>query len=283
MEAQKATAFIPEIWDASIYRTLEDNLIAKKICKDKSSMVKAQGDTIYFNDLADPTVNSYEGTVSYESLVAGQIALKVDTAKYYGFLVQDIEAAMANVDLKGSQAERAGYTLRKAVDTDLLGSKVYNEATGGTVTDATVDTTTILSDISQASRKLEEANVEPGNKFLVVAPWVKEKLILAGVKFQINNGTDGKGGIYFAQYLDLDIYVSNNVTNLRTVDAPQSICLAGSYDAIGYAEKLMTSEALKDKDKFGTYVRGMIVYGIKVLKPKELVKVDLTYAAETAI
>lgn len=283
MEIQNATGFIPEIWDASVYRTHEDNLVAKKICVDKSEKVKANGDTIYFSDLADPTVNSYEGTVSYEDLVSGQLALKVDTAKYYGFLVQDIEESMANVDLKGSQAERAGYTLRKAVDADVLGSKTYNEATGGTVTDATLDSTTVLSVMSQTSRKLEEANVEAGNKFVVVAPWVKEKLILAGIKFQINNGTNGKGGIYFAKYLDLDIYVSNNLTNLGTADAPQTICLAGSYDAIGYAEKLMKSEALKDKGAFGTYVRGMIVYGSKVLKPKELVKMDLTYAAETAI
>lgn len=283
MEKHGASAFIPEIWDGSIYRTLEDNLIAKKICRDKSDKVKAFGDTIYFNDLADPTVNSYEGTVSYEKLVSGQLALKIDKSKYYGVQVNDIEDAMANVDLKGNTAERAGYQLLKGVDTDVLGSEVYSEATAGTVTDASTDTVSILSDLSTASRLLDESNVQAGNKFVVIAPWVKEKLILAGVKFQINNGTNGKGGVYWAQYLDLDVYVSNQVTNLGTKAAPKSICIAGSYDAIGYAEKLMTSESLKDKDTFGNYLRGMIVYGFKVLKPAELVKMDLTYVSETTI
>lgn len=277
-----ADAFVPEIWDASVYRTLEDNLVAKKICRDYSSKVSKFGDTIYMNDLADPSVSSYTGTVTYESLVSGQLALKIDKQNYYGFDITDIEAAMSNVDLKGSQTERAGYALRDACDEDIF-QNTYSSGQAGTVTDASCDSATILSDISTLSRVLDEANVSAGNKWLVIPPWVKEKLTLAGVKFQINNGTNGKGGLYWAQYLDFDIYVSNNVYNSGSAASPVSYVMAGSYDSIGFAEKLMKSETLRAETAFSTHVRGLHAYGYKVVKPKELAYGTLTYTAESSI
>ena len=67
-----ANAFIPEIWDAAVFRTLEDNLIARKICRNYSNKVSKYGDVIHFSGLADPTVTSYSGTVQYENLVSEQ-------------------------------------------------------------------------------------------------------------------------------------------------------------------------------------------------------------------
>ena len=114
-------AFIPEIWDAAVYRTLQDNLIAKQICRNYSDKVKKAGDTIHFNGLADPSVSAYSGTVSYENLNASQISLLIDQQNYYAFDVPDIDQSMANVDLKGSQTERAAYVLKKSCDTYIMG------------------------------------------------------------------------------------------------------------------------------------------------------------------
>ena len=42
-----ARGFIPELWDASVYRTLEDNLVLKKICKAPiKAPIKQYGDTV---------------------------------------------------------------------------------------------------------------------------------------------------------------------------------------------------------------------------------------------
>src|SRR5665647_2356389 len=192
-----ADAFVPQIWDSQILRTLEDNLIARQICKAVPSIkAKGAGDTVYFNGLADPTVDAYTGSIIYETLVSSQVALLIDQQYKYAFKVTDVEAFMANVDLKGSQASRAAYTLKKAVDTYIFGTSTSPAIVdaGNTLTaDATCDSATILSDISTFSRVLEEQNVNSGDKFVVIPPWIKEKLILAGVKFQINNGISGTG------------------------------------------------------------------------------------------
>lgn len=278
-----AQAFIPEIWDAAVWRTLEDNLVAKKICYMKpTSQVKGFGDTVYFNGLADPAVNAYTGTVTYETLQDSTVALHIDTQKYYAFKVSDIESAMANVDLKGSQAERAAYMLKDSCDADIL--SVYGDAAAGTVTDATTDSASILSDIALAGRYLDEVNVTDGQRWIILPPWCKEKLVLAGVKFQINNGTNGKGGMSWCEYLGFDVYISNNLTSVNPGTATvQTFGMAGSYNSIAYAEKLMKSETIRLEGSFNDGIRGLLVYGKKVVKPGELVKLDLTRADETAI
>lgn len=274
-----ADAFIPELWDAAVYRTLEDNLVAKKICRNYSNKVKKAGDVIHFNGLADPTVSAYAGSVSYETLKSGTTSLLIDQQNYYGFDVTDVEEAMANVDLKGSQAERAAYAVQKACDTYLMG--LYSQAGNAITDDDTCDTATILSDIGAMKQKLAENNVPENDMWLVLPPWVQLKMELAGIKFNINEGINGKGGMMWAKILGFDAYVTNQVYNSATT--PVSHLMAGSYNAIVFAEALMKSESLRSETAFATHVRGLHVFGAKVIKPKELVSAKLTYVAESAI
>lgn len=279
-----AKAFIPEIWDASILRTLEDNLVAKKICNLKpTSAIKGAGDTIYFNGLGDPTISAYAGTVNYENLTDSQVALLIDQQNYYGFDVTDIEAAMANVDLKGSQTERAAYKLAQACDSYVLGTSITDLAAAGTVTDATCDSATILSDIALLAQKLYEQNVQDSNMFMVIPPWVMIKLKLAGVAFSINEGINGKGGMQWTKDLGFDVFVTNNLPNTGTAAAPVHKIIAGSYQAIGFADSLSKSETMRAETAFADHVRGLHVFGARVIKPLELAIGAFTYAAETAI
>jgi len=279
-----AKAFIPEIWDASVLRTLEDNLVAKKVCNMKpTSAVKGAGDTIYFNGLGEPTINTYNGTVNYEELADSQIALLIDQQNYYGFNVTDIESAMANVDLKGSQTQRAAYQLARACDSYIFGSNTYSLAAAGTVTDATCDSATILSNTAAAAQYLMENNVTEDNMWMVIPPWVMFKLKLAGVAFSINEGINGKGGMQWTKDLGFDMFVTNNLTNLGSAAVPQTQCLAGSYQAIGFADKLEKSETLRAETAFTDHVRGLHVFGGKVIKSKELALMDLKFASETNI
>lgn len=282
MAVKAAQNFIPEIWDAAISRTYEAANVAKKITDDRSGQLE-YGDTIHFNGLSDPSISAYDGTdLTYETLVDSRITLEVNQQNSYSFLVDSIEKAMANVDLVGSQAARAGYQLAKTCDTYVLGATTAADAVE-TVTDASLDSATVLSVFSKAARKLEEQNVPMGMKWIVVSPWVKEKLLLAGVVHSINEGMDGKkGGEKWATYNDLDIYVSTNLVN-ATSEAAATGCLAGSYRAIGYAEGLLENEVMKDVSKFGDHCRGLQVYGKKVIFPNELINLQLTYNAESAI
>ncbi len=282
MAVKAANGFIPEIWDAAINRAYEANLVCKKIVDDRSGMV-SEGDVIHFNGLSDPSVASYDGTtITYETLVDSRVSLLIDQQNKYSFIVDDIEKAMANVDLAGSQAASAGHQLAKTADAYVLGSTTAAKA-GTTVTDANLDSATVLSVFSRVARKLEEKNVPMGQKWIVISPWVKEKLLLAGVVHNINEGMDGKkGGKAWATYNDLDIYVSTNLVNYASENSATT-CLAGSYRAIGYAESILKNEVMKDVALFGDYCRGLMVYGKEVIFPNELINLQVTYNAESTI
>ena len=219
--AVNANAFIPSIWDASVIRTLEDNTFLDKIARLKPTKpARGYGDTVYFNALADPVPAAYSGTVTYSTLVSSQVALLIDQQSYIAFDVTDIEQAMANVDLKGSQSARMAYAFAKSIDVYAFGgatSPIVADAGTTATADSTCDATTVLSDIAVLGRILEEQNVNDGDKWLLVPPWIKEHLLLAGVKFSINEGTNGTGGMSWAQYLGFDIYVTNNLYNSGTL------------------------------------------------------------------
>ena len=278
MAGQYATAFIPEIWDAAVYRTLEDNLVARKICRNYSNKVKQFGDVIHFNGLAEPTVAAYTGSITYETLNSSTVSLLINKQNQYAFDVHDIEQAMANVELKSSQAARAGYALKKACDTEIL--KLYTEA--GTIcsADANVDTTSIISDIGELKVALANQNVPENNMWLVIPPWVQLKLEMAGVRFSINEGINGTGGMQWAKVLGFDTFVTNQVH--ESVATPVSHIMAGSYDAIVYAEALMKSEVLRAETAFAWHLRGLHVHGYKVVKPLELATMTMTYTAESS-
>lgn len=274
-----AQAFIPEIWDASVLRTHEDNLVLKKICNIKPTKdISGSGDTIYFNGLADPTIGAYSGTLDHEALVDDQIPMLIDKQAKYAFKVTDVEQAMANVDLKGSQAARAAYKMKDYIEKDVF-QNVYTQAAAGTVTDTTCDSATILGDVMQVSVYLEEQNVTSDNKWLLITPAIKGKLELAGVSFSINEGFNGKGVMAWAQYLDFDVYVTNTIYKTGGVH----YCMAGSYQSIGYADKYLGVRTVDAENSRAKLVDDVCLYGYKVIKPLELARLDLTPVAETSI
>lgn len=275
-----AEGLIPQMWEADVLRTLQANLVADKICRKPMTKGKGKGDTVWFPTLGDPTIRDYTGTITTENIVSGNVGLLLDKDKYYSINIEDMEKFLSNVDIQSEQASRGGFMLQEAMDKAVLA--LYAEAVAANVaTDATLDSATVLSAISECALKLEENNVKQGNMWMVVPPWVKQKLILAGVKFQINDGINGKGGIEFTKELDIDLYVTTNVH--RQAATPQHYCLFGSYDAIGMEYVPMQTRIFQNPDAFGTRVEGHIAFGCKVLKPLEFGYADLTKAAETAI
>ena len=275
-----AKGFIPEIFDASVMRTLEDNLVLKKICNLKPTKdIQAAGDTVYFTSLADPTITDYSGTITHEALVDSQIALLVNKEKTFAFKVADEDTLMANVDLKGSQAQRAAYNLKRAVELDVM-QNVISDAAAGTVT-ANVSSATALSAVAEMMQKLMENNVQETNAWMTIPPWLMVKLKLAGVAFQINTGISGTGGMAWTKDLGFDVFVTNTVYN--SASTPVSQVLAGSYQSIGYADKLLKTRTMELEGSRAVGVDGGLVYGYKVIKPKELALGAFTYIAETAI
>jgi len=278
-----ASALTPAITAATILRVLEDNLVANKICnKDYTGEIKQKGDRVTFPGLEEVSVGSYTGAdITYAAIQSGDLTMLIDQQKYYSFAVTDIEQAQDMLSKKNSQIKNAAYQLSKAVDEYVFGLYAQAQANAAAITDASCDDDSIIGDIALLGRYLDENNVPDGQRWLAIPPWVKMHLILAGVEFQINNGQHGTGGMDIAKEWGFDIFVSNNLYNSGSAAAPVHSVMAGSYNAIGFADQVTKNEVLRSPTKFQDNCRGLYTFGAKVVKPKELALATLTYSAPT--
>ena len=272
------TNSIPKLVSTKILMLLQNELIAKQICTmDTGSQITKQGDTVTFAGLARPTISAYTGTISPQALTDAGVTLLIDQKNHYAFYVDDITSFQSVIDVKGTSVSEAGYGLLNTADAYVLA--LY--AGASTTVTATVSETIALSTTSTVIRKLEEANVKANQRWLVIPPWYAEKLNLAGVKFQIKNGTgDASDGVQWAKHLFTDIYVSNNLTTTGAEGSYVTECMAGSYNSIVYAEQILKSRFIKDvPGSFSSQCDGLHVFGAKVIKPEELIRITATQAA----
>ena len=257
---------IEKIISAEIIRTNEDNLLANTICNTSfTGEIKKRGDSVTFVGLSEPTVYDYEGELNYESIDDNEITLYIDQDKAFSFKVGDLEELRSSIGLADSQTRRASYLLRNAADAYVFG--LQSEAKIR-FSQATVTPDNVLSVIADIKQRLEEENVPDGRIWIVVPPFVKAKMILAGIKFQINNGVNGTGAVGFTDELGCDVYVSNQLATSGT----DTVILGGSYSAIAYAEQVLETQVIdRMENSFDKAVRGRLVFGAKVIRPTELV------------
>ena len=257
---------IEKVISAEILRSNEDNLIANRICNTSFvGDIKNKGDSVTFIGLSEPTVYNYDGTLNYEDINDSAVVLPIDPDTVFSFKWRDLAALRGCIGLRDSQTRRASYNLGLEVDKYVLG--LYGDA-GITKEAVAVTPSNVLETVAAAKQLLEEANVPDGQSWIVVPPFVKTKLMLAGIKFQINNGINGTGSMGFTDELGFDIFVSNNLA----VSGQNTMMLAGSYSAIAYAEQVLETQVIdRMESSFATAVRGRLVFGAKVIKPQELV------------
>ena len=271
------TTSIPKLISAKLLMMARNELIAKQICTmDTGSQIKKQGDTVTFPGLSTPSIKPYGGTIAPQTLSDAGVTLLIDQANYYSFYVDDIEAFQSVIDIKGTSIDEAGYGLLNTADAFVLG--LYAGA-DSTIT-ATVSETIALSTTSTVLRQLTERNVKPGQRWMVIPPWYAEKLDLAGVEFSIKEGTDNaENGVQWVKHNGTDMFVSNNLVTTGAEGSYVTECMAGSYNAIVYAEQILKSRYLPEvAASFAGQCDGLHVFGARVLKPKELIRITATQA-----
>lgn len=278
--AVQTPGFVPTLWSTKILRVLEDNLVALKICsREMEGEIKKAGDTVRFSGLSDPTISDYTGTVTYETLKDASVELKIDQQKYFAFKVDDIDKAQTNIDEKGSQAERAAFLMKETADTFVMNKYAdCNLTTSGTITTANV-----LSKFGEISQVLQQVNVPMSDMFSIITPWLQLKLKLAGIQFKINEGINGTGGMAWTKDLGFDIYVTNQVINTGNVAVPVSQVMSGRYNSIVFANQITETESIRLETQFADAVRGLQVYGAKMIRPDLMVNSTFAFGAETTI
>lgn len=271
--------FIPELWSEKILRDLDKKQMLVKHCTKKwSGKIEGVGSKVRINSIKTPTIGDYvpgSTTVTPEELQDEARWLEITESKYFSFFVGRIEDKQAQGEYMSEGMRKATVALRDAQE-QFVASK-YTEA-GTTVTEASLTSANVFSTFMQAKEYLLENNVSEEAEIVAeVSPAVYTKVILAHIVNTDNGDMIKKGK--FSESLGMTFYVSNNLS--KTGDA--SHCLVRTTEAVAFAEQIMEVKEYEPEADFSKAVKGLCVFGAKVVDPEQMVHLELTTAAETAI
>ena len=282
--------FIPKLWSAQLHVELKKALVfGNLVTKEYQGNIANLGDTVYINELGPVSVNSYAkgDTLTYETLTSAQKALVIDQGSSFSFKIDDIDMAQTNPKLMAPAMADAGYRIASTIDAYIAGlyaqAGVTGSATyiGSASASVSVSSGNVLETVTYAQRYLLEKNVKSGDCWMIVPPWMHQKLLLAlegtisatGVPKMSDSGLIMNG--YVGKYSGFNIMVSNNVS----VSSTQYRVMCGTSRAIAYAGQIAEIETLRLQTTFANAARGLYLYGAKVTAPNELCTMYLAEAA----
>lgn len=265
--------FIPEVFSKLLQAKFYSSSVLPNISNtDYEGEISGQGDKVVIRTVPAVTINDYAGTITTQELTTAKVELTIDQAKYYSFKIDDVLAAQADINLLEGASSDAAEGMRVAVETSVLSSVVTGATTIGAQTGITA--ANILTSILDQAKALDELNIPEEGRFIVLSPEFVSLLKQSELRQAYLTGDDtsplrnGKVGVVDR----FTVYQSNMLyTPAAGTDAGYTHVLAGHPKAISFASQFTNTETVRMESTFGDQVRGLKVYGSKVVTPDALV------------
>jgi hypothetical protein len=285
--------FIPEIWSGKLIENFYDATVLAAISNtDYEGEIKGQGDTVNIRTTPNITIRDY---VKGQNLVVEnpdkpKLQLLIDKGEYFACVEDDIDKVQSDINLMDAWSKDASEQMKIKIDqrvlTDILpdvaainkGSAagrisgafnlgtsvspltVSKDGAGGTtpVTDLIVDMGTVL----------DEANCPESGRFLVIparmAGLIKKSELKDASLAGDNQSVMRNGRLGMIDRFT--IYVSHNLN----VSSGKFSIIAGTKMGLTFASQMTEMETIRSETTFGDIIRGLQVYGYKVVKPEAL-------------
>lgn len=274
----------------------------------KSSVCEAVCNTDYFGEIAsygdtvniikEPqiSVNDYtrQTALSSSALSDQELVLIIDQAKYFQFEVDDLEERFSHVNWQAVAADNAAYQLKDAYDVNVLtamiagASFITDPSDNAAVTSANpidmgFDTGEVdpLDVLARMARSLDDNDVPEEGRYVVAPPQFYEELARTSSKLMSVDYNQGDGGlrnglVASGQLRGFQMYKSRNIPTLTGTGSFSGTALSqvigGHMSAVAAASALSQTESFRSPTTFADVVRGMLVWGRKVLRPEAIVK-----------
>lgn len=296
--------FIPEIWSGKLQVKFYQTTVLSDITNnDWEGEIRDQGDKVEIRTVPTVTINNYsKGQVLTPQAPTNDVVeLLIDKGKYFSVVVDDVDDIQSDLKLMDIFTNDASQQMKIAVDTDVLGALVGASAsanegaaagaisgdlnlgvsTGGSKAARKVTSTNVIDYLISMGQCLDEQNAPEDGRWVVIPAWMASKIKTSDLKdASITNDSlsplrNGRLGMIDR----FTLYVSNllpSQTGITGEGADASVkafsCFAGTRDAITFASQITKMETLRSTSTFGNIIRGLNVYGYKVVKPEALVE-----------
>lgn len=306
--------FIPTIWSGKLIEKFYDATVLAAISNtDYEGEIKNQGDTVVIRTRPSVTIKDYNADqkLEVERPISSIVELQINKGIYWNTILDDVmdvqsdlnqmdmwatdasEQAKVHIDhevLRGIYTDidpkNVGATAGRVSGTINLGIKGTPRLVGASLPGSGL-VSTILDLIVDMGQVLDEQNAPTTGRFLLLPAWaisLIKKSDLTDASFSgdatsmLRNGMIGTIG-------NFTIYMTNQLPS-GTVDsltAGETEIFAGVKAGLTFASQLTKLETLRSESTFGTLMRGLQVFGFKVVDGKMLVGAVIKAGKDTHI
>lgn len=261
--------FIPEIWNAQMLLNFREQAVAANLVNREYEGDATRGNTVKITGAVDVEIKDYKAadrTTSADAVSDTGQDLLIDQEKVFDFYIDDIDRAQAAGSMD-AYTRSAAAGLAEDADQFILATAV-SEADSGNILDPTSITTgDEAHDVIRDLRKvLNKSHVPLGSRVLVVNAEFEALLLSADAKLTSADVSGSPAGLRSATIGNLLGFQVVTSENLPETDAPQA--LAFYRPAVAYVSQIEKTEALRSENKFADRIRGLHVYGGKVIRPE---------------
>ena len=309
--------FTPQIFSQKVLKFFRRASVAEDITNtDYTGEIENFGDTV--NIIKEPTITVSQYTrgsvVNTQNLADDQITLTVDQANAFAFKIDDIEERQSHINFEALSTSSGAFALKRKYDANILqtlsdgagiagaddaslsgGLTTTNTALGTASSPINVETDDAgINLMLLMARVLDDQSVPEENRWFVAPPIFYEKMFQAGNKIaevqvtgdassNLRNGLATPGTLAgFTCYKSTALNSTSGtdqvtMTGLAT-DASENIILAGHISAAATASHIAKTEVVRSTESFSDVVRGLHVFGRKVLRPEALVRGVIDFA-----
>ncbi len=265
--------FTPQRWSAALFVRLRKILVhASTVNRDYEGDIRDAGDQVRIHEIGPITINDHTKytDMSVQELDSMEKILLIDQAKDFFFGIDDIDTRQNLPKLMTGAMSEAAFAIGDVVDAHIAG---FYTGAGNTVSALTVTVGNVALNLSNMQLKLNEANVPTAGRFMPVAPWYHQHLMNAltqgltatGVPKLLDNGLIVNG--FIGRAYGFDLLLSNNVNNNGLVWNH----MAYTRQAITHAQQIAKIETVRLEKQFVDAVKGLYLYGTKVVRPNAMV------------
>ena len=274
--------FIPSVWSESINRELARACVFMEDCnRQYEGDVSAMGDSVHILGVGKPTIKSLDrasasGSIdSPEEISDTSVILNIDQIRYFNYMVGDIDKAQAIGGVMDILSQETSQALANEMDKYIAAMALDSGVAKLTESATLVTKDNVLDILDNAIEALQENDVNMGAGITVtVTPRFYKLFKQAYTDKSTSNDTylvNGK----VAMYGNVTVKLSNNVA--KSENGAVDNIMIRSNKAIAFVNPLTHTEAYRPEKSFADAVKGYVLFDGKVVRPKEIINVNVKY------
>ena len=309
--------FAPEIFSQKVLKFFRRASVVEDITNtDYAGEIENFGDTVRIIKEPTVTVSAYTrgSVVNAQDLADDQITMVVDNANAFAFKIDDIEERHSHVNFEALATSSGAFALKRKYDANVLqamsdgagiaGADDASLSGGLTTTNSALGTASAPINVETddaginlmllMARSLDDQSVPEENRWFVAPPIFYEKMLQAGNKMAevqvtgdgtspLRNGLAVPGtlaGFRCYKSTALNSTAGTDQVTLSGVatDASENVILAGHMSSTSTASHIAKTEVVRSTESFSDVIRGLHVFGRKVLRPEAVVRGVIDFA-----